>query len=237
MKSLVAAGLALIATSPALAQQKVELKTDKDKVSYSIGADIGRNFKQQELDVNPEAFAAGLRDGITGAKTQLTDEEMMAAIQALQQQMRAKAMARASAAAEQSKAEGEKNKKEGDQFLADNKKKQGVVTLPSGLQYTVVTEGTGAKPKADSMVKTHYKGTFIDGKEFDSSYKRGEPATFPVNGVIKGWTEALQLMKVGSKWKLFVPSNLAYGEEGAGGGAIAPNSTLIFEVELLAIEK
>jgi len=129
----------------------------------------------------------------------------------------------------------DKNQKEGEVFLAENKKKKGVITLPSGLQYQVIKEGTGKIPKATDTVTTHYRGTLIDGTEFDSSYKRGEPASFPVNGVIKGWTEALQLMKVGSKWQLFIPSNLAYGPQGAG-QAIGPNATLIFEIELLSIK-
>jgi FKBP-type peptidyl-prolyl cis-trans isomerase FklB len=215
-------------TGLASAQDKVVLKTDKDKVSYSIGLDIGTNFKRQSVDLDAKALAAGIADGLSGGKPLLAEDEVRKVLAEFRQQMGAKAQQVAQQLAE-------KNQKAGEAFLAENKKKKGVITLPSGLQYRVITAGTGKIPKATDTVTTHYRGTLIDGTEFDSSYKRGEPASFPVNGVIKGWTEALQLMKVGSKWQLFIPSNLAYGPQGAG-QVIGPNATLIFEIELLAIK-
>lgn len=205
------------------------LKTPKDKVSYAVGAQIGADMKRQTVDIDPAMLAKGLKDGFQGSKLLLTDQEMREALGGLQQQMAAKQ-------AERMRELGAKNKQAGAAFLAENKKKEGVKVLPSGLQYKVAREGTGKAPKADDTVTVNYRGTLIDGTEFDSSYKRGESATFPVKGVIKGWTEALQLMKVGSKWQLFVPSELAYGEQPAG-RVIGPNSTLIFEVELLAIKE
>jgi FKBP-type peptidyl-prolyl cis-trans isomerase FklB len=212
----------------ASAQDKVVLKTDKDKVSYSIGLDIGTNFKRQSVDLDAKALAAGIADGLSGGKPLLAEDEVQKVLAEFRQQMGAKAQQAAQQLAE-------KNQKAGETFLAENKKKKGVVTLPSGLQYHVIKEGTGKIPKASETVTTHYRGTLIDGTEFDSSYKRGEPASFPVNGVIKGWTEALQLMKVGSKWQLFIPASLAYGPQGAG-QLIGPNATLIFEIELLSIK-
>jgi len=204
------------------------LTTSKDKLSYSIGTDIGKKLKAQSIDVDPAVVSRGIRDAFSGAKPTMTDDEMKTALMELQKQMREKQMAAV-------RELGEKNKKEGETFLAANKGKEGVVALPSGLQYKILKAGEGKKPAASDTVVCNYRGTLIDGTEFDSSYKRGEPATFPVSGVIKGWTEALQLMPVGSKWQLFIPSDMAYGERGAGGD-IAPNSTLIFEVELLSIQ-
>lgn len=212
------------------------LKDQKDKVSYSIGMDIGRNIKRQNLELNVDALAAGIRDAIGGGKTALTDDEAREVMNAYRTEMQAKQQSMA-------KEQGDKNKKEGETFLAENLKKEGVKThtvkLPSGtnavLQYKVVTAGSGPKPSTNDTVITHYRGTLIDGTEFDSSYKRGEPATFPVTGVIKGWTEALLLMPVGSKWQLFIPSELAYGERGAG-RQIGPNATLIFDIELVGIQ-
>jgi len=189
---------------------------DKDKYNYCIGLNIGFNLSQQKVEPNPEVLIAGIKDAIAG-KPQLTPDQIKEVMTKLE------------------KATGEKNKTEGAKFLEENKKKSGVKTTASGLQYKVEKEGTGAQPKPTDMVTVNYRATLIDGSEFDSSYKRGQPATFPVNGVIKGWTEALQLMRVGSKYQLFVPSNLAYGER-AVGAQIGPNSTLIFEVELLAIK-
>ncbi|MDC4225358.1 MAG: FKBP-type peptidyl-prolyl cis-trans isomerase [Candidatus Manganitrophus sp.] len=220
-------GLGLLSVS-VYAADKSDLKTQKDKVSYSIGLDIGRNLKDQSIEVDPKLLAQGIQDATSG-KHLLTDEEIQKVMSTFREEMQAKAAA-------QAKVIGDKNLKEGNAFLAENKKKKGVVTLPSGLQYKIITAGTGKKPKATDTVKTNYKGTLIDGTEFDSSYKRGEPASFPVEGVIPGWTEALQLMPVGSKWQLVVPPSLAYGPRGAG-QAIGPNATLIFEVELLAIEE
>ena len=202
-----------------------DLKSQKEKVSYIIGMDIGKNLKSQSLDIDQAALAKGIKDALLGGKSSLTDEEIRQTMAAFQKEMIAKRQAL-----------GEKNKKEGESFLAENKKKQGVITLPSGLPYKVVTAGKGKKPKPTDTVTVQYQGTLIDGTEFDSSYRRGQPATFPVNGVIPGWTEALGLMQEGAKWQIFVPSNLAYGEKGAG-GQIGPNATLIFEVELLSIQE
>ena len=199
------------------------LKTQKDKLSYAIGMQVGGTISRQGIEVDPNVLLEGLKDAMAG-KPIMTEEDVRATMMQLQSDMLAK----------QTQA-GEANKKEGEAFLAANKGKEGVITLPSGLQYKVLKEGTGPKPAATDTVLCNYRGTLINGKEFDSSYKRGEPAKFPVNGVVKGWTEALQLMPVGSKWQLFIPAELAYGERGAGAD-IAPNSTLIFEVELLSIE-
>lgn len=204
------------------------LKTAKDKVSYAIGSDLGGKLKSQSIDVDPALLSRGLRDSLAGTKPLMTQDEIRAALTDLQSQLRQKQMAMA-------KDLGEKNKKEGDAFLADNKGKEGVVALPSGLQYKILKAGDGEKPKPTDTVVCNYRGTLLSGKEFDSSYKRGQPATFPVSGVIKGWTEALQLMPVGSKWQLFIPPDLAYGDRGAGND-IAPGATLIFEVELISIQ-
>lgn len=204
------------------------LKTSKEKFSYALGMKMGANLHRQEVPVDPNIFARGLKDSLAGGKTLLTDEEAQAAIVAVQNDLRNKQQ-------EKMQVEGAANKKEGEEYLAANKAKEGVVTLPSGLEYKVLKEGTGPKPTAGDSVVCNYRGTLINGTEFDSSYKRGQPATFPVTGVIKGWTEALQLMPVGSKWQLFVPADLAYGERGPA-PEIGPNSTLIFEVELLSIQ-
>ncbi|MGA9365631.1 MAG: FKBP-type peptidyl-prolyl cis-trans isomerase [Bacteroidota bacterium] len=209
-------------------QEKTELKTQKDSVSYAIGLDIGQRLKQQSVDANPDLIARGIKDASTGGKPLLTEQQAQSVMGAFQQQLVAKRDS-------MNKVIGEKNRKDGEAFLAENKKKDSVVTLPSGVQYKVLKMGIGKKPKADQTVSVQYRGTLVDGTEFDSSYKRGEPITFQVGGVIKGWTEALQLMPVGSKWQLFIPSDLAYGERGAG-QTIPPNSTLIFEVEMLSIK-
>jgi FKBP-type peptidyl-prolyl cis-trans isomerase FklB len=215
----------LCSTGMVIAQETIPLKEQKEKVSYSIGVSIGKSVKRDLLDVNPDLVAQGIKDVLAGGKMLLTDEEMVAVFTALQQDLVAKQ-------AEAKKVLAEKNLKEGEQFLAENAKKEGVVTQPSGLQYKVITDGTGKKAKPTDTVTVHYRGTMIDGTEFDSSYKRNEPATLPVEGIVPGWAEGLSLMKVGSKWQLFIPSKLAYGEEGAG-DAIGPNVTLIFDVELL----
>lgn len=220
------------ATPPASQQQPAQANPEKpqsldDQASYIIGLNIGRNLKAQEVPANLDLVVKGLRDGLSGAQPAMTDEEMTATMNNFQQQMMAKQEARM-------KAEGEKNKKAADDFLAANKAKKGVVTTASGLQYEVVQEGTGASPKATDQVTVHYTGTLLDGTKFDSSVDRGQPATFPVNQVIAGWTEALQLMKVGGKYKLYIPPALGYGERGAG-GEIGPNSLLVFDVELLGI--
>jgi FKBP-type peptidyl-prolyl cis-trans isomerase len=204
-----------------------ELPTDKQKSSYAIGMNIANSLKKQPLDLDVPALVRGLQDMLAG-KTILSVEQADAALTVLNNQMKAKQE-------ELNKHAGETNMKEGAEFLAANKTKGGVVALPSGLQYKIIAAGTGPTPGPGDTVVCNYRGTFINGTEFDSSYKRGQPASFPVNGVIKGWTEALQKMPVGSKWQLFVPSDLAYGERGAG-GAIGPNATLIFEVELISIK-
>jgi FKBP-type peptidyl-prolyl cis-trans isomerase FklB len=204
------------------------LKTDKDKISYSIGVNIGTSLHKDKVDVDPAIFLRGLRDALAAGKLAMTDEQMHAALGALQAELRKKQETEMAAV-------GEANKKAEDAFLAENKGKEGVVALPSGLQYKIIKEGTGPKPTATDTVECQYRGTLINGKEFDSSYKRGQSAKFPVNGVVKGWTEALQLMPVGSKWQLFVPGDLAYGNRGAGPD-IGPNTLLIFEVELVSIQ-
>ena len=204
------------------------LRTPRDKASYAIGANIGKSMKKEGVDLDPSILARGIRDGITGNKPLLTDAEAQAAMVAFSAQMKEKQGAKMAVV-------GEANKKVGEAFLAANKSKPGIVALPSGLQYKIVTPGTGPKPAPDDSVVCNYSGTLIDGTEFDSSYKRGQPATFPVTGVIKGWTEALQLMPVGSKWQLFVPADLAYGTRSPG-PEIGPNSALVFEVELMSIQ-
>jgi FKBP-type peptidyl-prolyl cis-trans isomerase len=205
---------------------------EKDKVSYALGMNIasslGANLKRQNVDINTDVLLQALKDGLTGGKTLMTEEEAQNTLRQFMAELQQKQEVKMKEAADA-------NKKEGDEFLAANKTKPGVVTLPSGLQYKIIKEGTGPKPAASDTVVCNYRGTLINGKEFDSSYKRGEPATFPVSGVIKGWTEALQLMPVGSKWELYIPPDLAYGARGAGAD-IGPNATLIFEVELLSIQ-
>ena len=195
----------------------------------NIGSGLGANLKKQSVDVDSTLVSQGLKDAMSGAKTRLTQEEAQAVLKEVQTEVQKEQQAKMKEAAD-------KNKTGGEAFLAANKSKDGVVTLPSGLQYKILTAGTGPKPTASDSVKCNYRGTLINGSEFDSSYKRGQPATFAVGQVIKGWTEALQLMPVGSKWQLFVPASLAYGERGAG-AEIGPNATLIFEVELLSIEE
>jgi FKBP-type peptidyl-prolyl cis-trans isomerase FklB len=203
------------------------LTTEKQKQSYALGMNIARGISRQGADVDAAAMARGLRDTLSGAKPLLSDAEAEALLKQLQTVVDAKRNA-------EMQRIGAADMKEGQQFLAANKSKDGIVTLPSGLQYKILTPGTGPKPTADDTVVCNYRGTFINGTEFDSSYKRGQPAEFPLKGVIKGWTEALQLMSVGSKWQLFIPSDLAYGPQGRG--PIPPNSTLIFEVELISIK-
>ena len=212
----------------AKAQTPLILKTQKDKASYAMGMNFGTGLRKQSIDIDPAILTRGLKDSFANGKTLLTEDEARAVLTQLQNDLRKKQQ-------ELAQQLGEVNKKEGVAFLAANKAKDGVVTLPSGLQYKVLQEGTGAKPAPTDTVVCNYRGTLLDNTEFDSSYKRGQPATFPVTGVIKGWTEALKLMPVGSKWQLFVPTELAYGERGAG-GQIGPNATLIFEVELLSIQ-
>jgi FKBP-type peptidyl-prolyl cis-trans isomerase FklB len=216
--------------TPQAAASESPLKTEKEKVSYAIGMNIGENFHRQGIEVDPNLFMQGLKDASAGGKTLITDEEARAILTQYQGELRAKME-------QKIKESAETNKKEGEEFLAANKSKEGVVTLPSGLEYKILKAGTGPKPSAADTVECNYRGTLLNGTEFDSTAKHGgEPSKFPVSGVIKGWTEALQLMPVGSKWQLFIPSNLAYGERGTPGGEIGPNSTLVFEVELISIQ-
>lgn len=224
---IAALGIFLLA-GHANAEDQISLKSQKEKISYIIGMDIGNNLKKQSIDVDPDIFFKGLKDALSGGKPLMSEGEVREVTTAFRQEIMSRQ-------AEEAKKLSGKNKKEGDAFLAENSRKEGIKTLPSGLQYKVITGGTGRLPKATDVVNVNYRGTLIDGTEFDSSYKRGQPATFPVNGVIPGWTEALQLMKEGAKWQLFIPANLAYGEKGAG-NIIGPNATLIFEVELISIK-
>ena len=210
------------------AADKPDVKEEKDKISYSVGYQVGGDFKRQGVDLNPDLLVKGVQDAMSGGKPLMTQQEMNKTLVDLKKKIVAEQR-------EEQKKAAEKNLAEGRKFLEANAKKEGVKTLPSGLQYKVVQAGNGASPKKTDNVTVHYKGTLIDGTEFDSSYTRGKPATFRVDGVIAGWTEALQLMKPGAKWQLFIPPNLAYGERGAG-SRIGPNSTLIFEVELISIQ-
>jgi FKBP-type peptidyl-prolyl cis-trans isomerase FklB len=225
--------------TPKVTQGKAApMKDLKSKASYSIGLEYGKSIKPQvtglELDI--DSLLNGLRVSLTGGKSELTDADIQETMIAFQKEVMKKRMAEAEEkAAPEIKATAAKNKKDGDAALAQNKTKPGVVVTKSGLQYKVVKEGKGVSPKASDTVNVHYRGTLIDGKEFDSSYKRGKPATFPVGGVIPGWTEALQLMKPGAKYQLVIPSELAYGFAGQGQD-IGPNTVLLFEVELIGIE-
>jgi FKBP-type peptidyl-prolyl cis-trans isomerase len=217
------------AAKPPVAAAQVTLKDQKAKNSYALGMNLAHTVKMQPLDLDQTAFLQGIKDVLTGGKTLMTEQEMAAALTVLQTEMTAKA-------ADEAKKLGETNKVEGAAFLATNKSKEGVVTLPSGLEYKIITAGTGAKPTAADTVICNYRGTLLDGKEFDSSYKRGQPTPFPVGRVIKGWTEALQLMPVGSKWQLFIPADLAYSDHPPPGSGIGPNAVLVFEVELISIQ-
>ena len=241
--------LALVA-GPALAQdnakpkpadakpagaEKTELKTVIQKVSYGIGLNIGRDLKRNGVEVDAALLAKGVADAVAGREQALSDEEIRAAMVALQRELADRAAQQQLAQNDELRKQAEKNLADGAAFLEANAKKDGVKTLASGLQYQVVKAGDGTTPKASDTVRTHYSGKLLDGTEFDSSYKRGEPATFGVTQVIPGWTEALQLMKVGSKWKLFIPARLAYGVRGSPPN-IGPNAVLVFDIELLAIE-
>jgi FKBP-type peptidyl-prolyl cis-trans isomerase FklB len=231
-------GLCLVAVAAASGQQPGAgagdagasgLPTDlKSKASYCVGVSIGQDFKAKGLKLDPKLVAQGLNDALGGGKTLVSEAEVRKVLTQYFQSLQSEQMTA-------SKSVGERNKKEGDAFLAANKAKPGVVTLPSGLQYKVLKEGTGATPTAASEVLAHYSGRLIDGTEFDSSYKRGEPLKLPVNGVIAGWTEALQKMKEGSKWQLFIPGDLAYGANPRPGGPIGPNAVLLFDIELVKV--
>lgn len=222
-------GLMTALTLPAIAAEESPLKDKKEKVSYAIGVDIGRTLKSQGIEVDAAILGGAIADALADAKLKLTDEQMKATMMEFQKEMKGKAAAAA-------KEEGEKNAKAGAEYLANKEKEEGVKKTESGLLYKVVTQGKGEKPTKSDTVEVNYRGSLIDGTEFDSSYKRGNPASFPVGQVIPGWSEALQLMPVGSKWQLFIPSDLAYGKAGAG-GTIGPNQTLVFDVELLEIKK
>jgi FKBP-type peptidyl-prolyl cis-trans isomerase len=217
----------LFASTFCLAGETLELKDLKDKESYSLGYTFGQSMRAQGLDIKLEVYYSGIRDAVGGTTPPLSQEEMRKIVSEIQQRVMA-------ARQKELKEMGEKNLVAGKAFLEENKKKEGVKTLASGLQYKVLVEGSGKTPKAADQVTVHYKGTFIDGNEFDSSYKRGNPATFEADKVVRGWTEALQLMKEGSKWQLFIPPELGYGDRGTG--PIPPNSTLIFEVELISVK-
>lgn len=223
--AVVTLALGLMLTSCGKNNGSTEMKTLTDSVSYAIGFDFGKNLKQQEVDLNADIVAQAIKDAKDTSIHVMTEEQIKSVMMNFQKQVMAKQE-------EKMKTLGEKNKNDGAKFLAENKSKPGVVVLPSGLQYKVLNMGAGPKPKEDQMAVLHYRGTLIDGTVFDDSYKRGEPATFPVKGIIKGFTEALLMMPIGSKWQLFIPSDLAYGERAAG-PQIAPNATLIFEIELL----
>ncbi|WP_455200826.1 FKBP-type peptidyl-prolyl cis-trans isomerase [Kaarinaea lacus] len=214
-----------IASLASFSVTAAELKSNKQKYSYAIGFQIGSNLKREGADVDVQAIAQGIKDVLTDAKLSVSMEDMQAAVLEMQKEQQAKRQAR-----------GDKAKKAGEEYLAKNKKEKGVKELPSGIQYKVIKEGKGSKPKATDTIVAHYKGTLINGTEFDSSYGRGQPATFAVNQVIQGWQQILPLMPTGSKWKVVIPSDLAYGPRGAGAN-IGPNETLIFEVELLEIKK
>ena len=209
------------------AAEKLELKGQKDKESYGLGYQFGQSLKAQGLDINLDVYISGIKDFLDGKQPLMTQEEIRATISEIQKRVMA-------ARQKELKEMGEKNLAQTKAFLEENKKKEGIKVLPSGLQYKVLTEGSGRIPKAEDKVTVHYRGTLINGTEIDSSYKRGQPTIFEVSGLIRGWSEALQLMKEGAKWQIFIPPELAYGENGAG-GLVQPNSTLIFEVELISI--
>jgi FKBP-type peptidyl-prolyl cis-trans isomerase len=228
MKSLFVAVLCILcSTSFSFAQKGTVLKSEKDSISYGLGVNLATNLKAQSVDFDADLLIKGFRDMMAGSKMLLSEEQVGKTMSELQSKMMAKQH-------EVAKSVGAKNKKEGDAFLAANKKKQGIVTLPSGLQYQIIKAGNGSIPKADQTVTVNYRGTLLNGKEFANSYTQGQPLSLAVSGFVKGWSEALQLMPVGSKWKLFIPPQLAYGT--AGQGEISPESTLIFEIELLSVK-
>lgn len=226
---LAVVALSLVMTTAIAANEKVSLQTDTEKLSYSIGTDLGKNFKRQGIDVNPEVMAAGIKDGMGGGTLLMTEQQMKDVLMKFQKELMAKRTAEFNKKAEE-------NKTKGEAFLAENKKKTGVVTLPSGLQYKVVKKGEGQKPGKEDTVTVEYTGRLIGGEVFDSTEKTGKPATFKLSQVIPGWIEALQLMPVGSTWEIYVPANLAYGPRSVG-GPIGPNETLIFSIHLLSMKK
>jgi len=227
-KAFLAVPLLGLATGICSAAEPVEPKTESDKISYSVGYRLGSDFKRQEVDIKSDMLVQGIEDATSGGEALMTEEEMRTVMMSLANRVKAEQM-------EKMKKQGAENVKAGEAFLAENAGKEGVKTTDSGLQYKVITAGEGKSPQKSDKVTVHYRGTLIDGTEFDSSYSRGEPATFGVGQVIPGWTEALQLMKEGDKWEIVIPSQLAYGERGAG-AKIPPSSTLIFEVELISVD-
>jgi len=220
MKSVLIALLSLGVAFNLTAADESPFKTSKEKASYALGLNIGKQLKQNNADIDVDIYMKALKDALSGGTELMTDEQIRETLMAFQTELRSKTL--------------DKNRKEGEDFLVANKKMAGVMTTASGLQYKIETKGTGKLPTTNDTVVCHYRGTLIDGTEFDSSYKRSEPTSFPVTGVIKGWTEALLMMPVGSKWKLFIPADIAYGERGSRG--IAPNSTLQFDIELISIK-
>lgn len=229
MKWVAAAVMGLAMSTTMAATDASSLATDKDKLSYSIGADLGKNFKNQGIEVNPEALAKGMQDGMTGTQLILTEQEMKDVLNKFQKELMAKRSA-------EFNKKSDENKTKGETFLKENKEKSGVVSLPSGLQYKIIETGTGTKPSKNDTVTVEYTGRLIDGTVFDSTEKSGKPATFQVSQVIPGWTEALQLMPAGSTWEIYVPSGLAYGPRSVG-GPIGPNETLIFKIHLISVKK
>ncbi|KGP62593.1 membrane protein [Legionella norrlandica] len=229
MKLVSAAVMGLAMSTAIAATDATSLATDKDKLSYSIGADLGKNFKNQGIDVNPEALAKGMQDAMGGSQLALTDQQMKDVLNKFQKDLMAKRTAEFNKKADE-------NKVKGENFLTENKNKPGVVALPSGLQYKIISSGNGVKPGKSDTVTVEYTGRLIDGTVFDSTEKTGKPATFQVSQVIPGWTEALQLMPAGSTWEIYVPSGLAYGPRSVG-GPIGPNETLIFKIHLISVKK
>lgn len=225
-KSILALAIVAVSTVSFAADKLV---SEEDKLSYAIGSDIGKNFKRQGISINPKVLQQGMQDSLEGKPSAMTEQEMKETVQNFQKKMMMKRMA-------DMQKQAELNKKEGEDFLAKNKSKPGVKTTQSGLQYKVLEKGTGASPKSDDMVTVEYTGRLINGTVFDSTEKTGKPVKFNVGGVIKGWTEALQMMKPGGKWEVYIPSDLAYGSRQAG-GPIGPNQTLIFEIKLLSVDK
>lgn len=228
-KLLAAAVMSLTLSSAMAANESAPLSTDMDKLSYSIGADFGSNFKKQGIAINPDAMMQGFKDGLDGAPLKLTEQQMKDVMTQFQKDFMAKREAEMAKKAQE-------NKSAGEAFLNQNKGKEGVVSLPSGLQYKIVEAGNGVKPSRDDTVTVEYTGTLINGQVFDSTDKTGKPATFKVSQVIPGWTEVLQLMPSGSTWEVFIPSNLAYGERSVG-GPIGPNETLVFKIHLISVKK
>lgn len=225
----------LLTAGAARAEETNKFKSDLERVSYAIGADTGNRLRQSEIEIDPDILMRGLKDAKAGATLLLTDQEMRDTFNKLRQEIMAKQQEKQRIQAEKLKEQGEKNKVEGEAFLTANKTKPGIITLPNGLQYKVLAEGSGESPKAEDTVEVNYRGTLIDGTEFDSNAKSGKPYTTPANRVIKGWTEALTRMKPGAKWQLFIPADLAYGERGSP-PKIAPHAPLLFDVELLSFK-